>query len=221
MNRPIPAPRAVIFDWDNTLVDSWEIIHDAMNVTLERFGHAPWTLDETRARVRKSMRDSFPGLFGERWQEAADVFYERFHAIHVERLRPLPYAEEMLADLAAREIYLGLVSNKIGDTLRTEVRHLGWDRFFGGVVGATDAERDKPAVEPVRLALRAAGLEPGEGVWFAGDSNIDLECARNAGCLAVLIRETPPAEGEFDDHPPHRHVADCRQFGRLVRENVR
>ena len=59
------GPRAFLFDWDNTLVDSWPIIHDALNVTLTAFGKEPWSLDETRSRVRKSMRDSFPKLFGD------------------------------------------------------------------------------------------------------------------------------------------------------------
>jgi phosphoglycolate phosphatase len=79
-------PRAILFDWDNTLVDSWPTIIDALNVTLEAYGKTPWVMDEARARVRKSMRDSFPELFGDQWRQAGEVFYERYAAIHVERL---------------------------------------------------------------------------------------------------------------------------------------
>ena len=69
-------PRAIIFDWDNTLVDSWHGIRQALNATLVKFGLEPWTMDQVHARVRKSLRDSFPGLFGERWEEAGAFFYK-------------------------------------------------------------------------------------------------------------------------------------------------
>ena len=61
----LPAPKALLFDWDNTLVDTWSVIHHALAVTFEAFGRTPWTLEETRQRVRASARDAFPELFGE------------------------------------------------------------------------------------------------------------------------------------------------------------
>ena len=54
------APRALVFDWDNTLVDSWEVIHVANSRTFEAMGLRPWTFEETRQNVAKSLRDAFP-----------------------------------------------------------------------------------------------------------------------------------------------------------------
>jgi phosphoglycolate phosphatase len=69
MNKPIlPKPRAVIFDWDNTLVNTWPIIHDALNKTFAEHSLPLWEFEKTKARVRKSMRDSFPEIFGDNWQ---------------------------------------------------------------------------------------------------------------------------------------------------------
>ena len=31
-------PQAALFDWDNTLVDTWPVIHEAMNTTLSAMG---------------------------------------------------------------------------------------------------------------------------------------------------------------------------------------
>jgi phosphoglycolate phosphatase len=207
---PLIRPRAILFDWDNTLIDSWAIIHDAMNVTLAAMGHAPWSYDDTRTRVRRALREAFPDLFGNRWEEARDIFYSRFRAIHLDALTALPGAESLLAALAGHGIWLGVVSNKNGDHLRLEAKKLGWDRYFGRIVGATDAARDKPAPDPVHMALTGSGVPAGGDVWFVGDTAIDMECAKNTGCVPVLVRETAPEDGEFSVselfHFPH-HAA--------------
>jgi phosphoglycolate phosphatase len=210
-------PRAILFDWDNTLIDSWSSIHDAQNHTLAHFGLKPWSLEETRQRVRGSMRDSYPELFGNRWREAGEIFYARFAARHLETLTPLPGAGEMLAELSAAGVYLAVVSNKKGDYLRQEANHLGWSRFFGRIVGAFDAARDKPSVEPVDLALSGSGITRGLDVWFAGDADIDMECAEKSGCLAVLLRYDEPGADEFLSHAPAFHVPSCMALCKLVR----
>jgi phosphoglycolate phosphatase len=215
-NGELTRPRAILFDWDNTLIDSWLAIHDAQNHTLTSFGMEPWTLEETRQRVRGSMRDTFPQMFGERWLEAGDVFYARFAEKHMRTLTPLPGARELLERLAASGIYLGVVSNKKGHYLRREAEHLGWSSFFGRIVGAFDAARDKPSVEPVDMALRGSGIEPGKSVWFVGDADIDLECAQNAGCVPVLVRESSPEPDEFVNHPPDLHVDSCMMLLKVV-----
>lgn len=213
----LKKPQAIIFDWDNTLIDSWVIIQDALNATFDEFGLARWTLDETRARVAKSMRDSFPLLFGDAWEKAGEVFYGHFEAIHLDRLTPLQGAGEALAELTEAGIYLGVVSNKTGKLLRAEAATLGWDAHFGQVIGAGDAEHDKPAPDPVMLALDGSGIAPGPDVWFAGDAQIDLECARNAGCVAVLVRDEKPGDGEFQDAEPTLHFRTAQMLSNLAK----
>ena len=129
------TPRAILFDWDNTLVESWGVIHEAMNLTLAAMGHPHWTREETETRVRASLRDSFPTMFGDRWRDAERVFYNSFAAIHLQHLRALPGAGEMLADLAGKGLYLGVISNKRGEYLRREADHLGWTGHFRALGG--------------------------------------------------------------------------------------
>ena len=213
---PTKRPTAIIFDWDNTLIDSWTTIHQALNATFTAYGLVPWTLDETRVRVQKSMRDSFPALFGDRWEEAGIYFYEQYDAIHIKTLTPLADVEATLGRLMEQGIYLAVVSNKNGHYLRKEATHLGWDKFFGQIVGALDADQDKPAVAPVTMALNGSGIEIGPHVWFVGDSNIDMECARNANCIPVLVREKDPEPFEFKDNPPCIHVPGCLALSNLI-----
>ena len=214
---PQSRPKAIIFDWDNTLIDSWVVIQDALNATFREFGVAEWTLEQTKARVAKSMRDSFPELFGEQWEAAGKAFYTHFAAIHLDRLTPLPGAADMLADLSEMGIYLGVVSNKTGKLLRLEAQKLGWDKLFGNIVGATDAPCDKPAKDPVMMALSGSGIEPGRDVWFAGDARIDMECALNAGCTPVLVRAEPPLSGEFEGASPALYLDTPQGLSKLAK----
>ena len=203
----LKPPRAVLFDWDNTLVDSWATIHEALNFLMRAMDQPEWSLADTKEKVRLSLREAFPLHFGERWEEARDIYLDHFRAIHLDRLAPLPGREAMLRRLAGEGIYLGVVSNKTGELLRREVARLGWSGFFGSIVGAGDAPADKPACEPVHLALAPSGVAAGDEVWFVGDTAVDMECAEKAGCIGILLGATEPGE-EFARFAPRLSFAD-------------
>ena len=205
----ILGPRAILFDWDNTLVDNWAVIAEAMNAVFSAFDMPRWSLAETKARTRASLRDSFPRMFGARAKEAGRIFSDYFAARHLAELREMPGASDLLRRLAGSRLYLGIVSNKRGRFLRLEAEHLGWTGHFARLVGAADAAEDKPAVAPVDLALAGSGIGRGLDVWFVGDADIDIHCAVNAGCFPVLRRQEPPGPGEFDLNKPGLHLTDC------------
>lgn len=186
--KSITPPRALIFDWDNTLIDTWSLIHKALEDTFTRYDLPPWTLEETRQRVRQSARETFPKLFGDRANEAIRLYSERYRHWSAQELTPLSDAESLLSLWSARgRGPLSVVSNKQGIILRDEAARLGWDGYFHRLIGATDAPADKPDVAPVVMALEGSGIAPGPDVWFIGDTDIDMICANNAGCTAVFL----------------------------------
>ena len=212
----LPPPRAVLLDWDNTLVDNWTTITEAFNTTLIAMGQQPWTIGETRTRVRASLRDSFPRLFGKRWQEAKRIYVEAFAIRHLQTLQPLPEAETLLRALGERSLWVGVVSNKTGTFLRKEVRHLGWGRYFRRVIGAGDAPNDKPAPDPVHLALAESGVAAGPEVWFVGDTEMDMECAHASGCVPVLLSAEPADPLVYAGRLPVWQGAGCADLARLI-----
>ena len=218
MTVDIEKPRALIFDWDNTLVDTWPTIHEALRQTFEAMDVEPWTLDQTRQRVRRSMRESFPELFGDRWTKARDIFYDAYERVHLTSLTPCDGASEGLSVLAESDLYLGVISNKTGRYLRSEARHLGWDRYFGRLVGAGDAARDKPAPEPVSHALEGSGIDAGRDVWMIGDAGVDMEIAHLTGLVPVLVKDGEPDPDEFAVHEPFYQVANIDELVRYTRE---
>jgi phosphoglycolate phosphatase len=206
-------PRAVIFDWDNTLVDSWGAIGEAINFVRARYGLQTWTPDEIIANCTRSARESFPDWFGDKWPEAWDIYYAEFDKVRTRiGISPMNGAVELLAWLKASHIPAMVVSNKSGDYLRQECSQLGWDGYFEALAGAHDAPRDKPAREHADHALKLAGILPGDDVWFVGDSEADMVCARNAGCTPVLVGHKNSA-GKWGSE---RYFGDCAQLLALL-----
>lgn len=180
-------PTAVLFDWDNTLVDTWKTIFYAVNDTLLAFGLEPWTEDHALSNIQRSGREAFPKLFGDRAKEAQRFFYKLVEEDNLQGLNPMPEAHALLEVLSKKGIPTGVVSNKNSLFLHKEVTHLGWDNYFGALVGAGDAVRDKPAADPILLALEKLKVPVSSNVWMVGDAPVDWDCASAAGCRAIAI----------------------------------
>jgi len=176
----------ILWDWDNTLVDGWAAIEHGLNVTFREFAMPEWDRATVLARVRGSLRDTFPGMFGTGWERARDIFYAAVRERHLDVLRAMPGAAEAIT--AARALGpQGVISNKQGPLLRAEAAHLGWTDHFTVLVGAGDADADKPDPAPFRMALAACGVTAGAHVWYVGDTALDMQAARMARCVAVLV----------------------------------
>lgn len=212
----LPRPRAVLFDWDSTLVDNWGAITLALAETFVAMGREPWGEDEVRANAKRSMRESFPLLFGDRAEEAGKLFYDAFSRNHLETVEALPGAEDLLHRLHGAGIPIALVSNKNGTYLRAEARRLGWDGMFHRMIGATDAPRDKPAPDAVLMALEETGLAPHDDIWFVGDSAIDMACAHAVGCVPIMLHPEDPHPEDISDTPPAIHLPGCLELVQIL-----
>jgi phosphoglycolate phosphatase len=218
-----PVPGAIVFDWDNTLVDAWAGIVAALNEVFAQFDLPPWTVEEGRQRIRGSMRESFPPLFGARWEAAVAAFGPAMQRVHLDHLATLAGTEAMLD--VARDWPLAVVSNKAGAFLRREVEHLGWQGRFGAVIGAGDCEADKPHPAPIWHALATIGVQPGPAVWYVGDTALDMKTAHAAGCTAVLLGDAAHDGGlvlmQGSDCPPGQHFADASALELHLKETGR
>ena len=179
-------PSAILFDWDGTLVDSLPFLHRAHGHVFTAMGLTPWTLDEARLKIRHSTREMYPTLFGDRAAEATRILYDYVDAHHLAHIVRMREADTVLAALHRAGYKMGVVSNKGHARLVAEIAALGWGDYFQAVIGAGEAARDKPAPDPLLMALGKMGLGP-QNVWYVGDTEIDVQCAREAGCVPVFI----------------------------------
>lgn len=212
---PNQRPSVLLYDWDNTLVDGWAGITAALNAVFSAFDKPLWQVEDTRNRVRVSLRDSFPVMFGDAWERARDLFYASLTEQHLDHVQPMPGAAQALA--AGMAWPQGVVSNKAGAFLRREVVHLGWSRHFGPVVGAGDAVADKPDAAPILLALDQLKRAPDASVWYLGDTALDMQAARAAGVTAVLVGDAAH-DGGVARAAPKLHFPTAHALAARLRE---
>lgn len=213
-------PDAVIFDWDDTIVDTWQVVRTAINTTLEAFGHAPWSEDEARKRIGPPARILFSGLFGEdKWQDADKIYIEAYKENISAHIRLHDGVRETLETLKAAGVPMAVVSTKRGPLLRTEAAQLGLDAYFARLVGAGDAPADKPDAQAVHFALQDIKISALKSVLFIGDSATDMLTAANAGCTGILIETKPPAESALAAHPPAHRLKNHAELIGFLRKS--
>ena len=183
--------KAIIFDLDGTLLNTLEDLADATNWALRKNGMPERALDEVRQfvgnGVRKLIERAVPGgevnpLFEQTFED-----FKRYYVVHCQDKTCLyDGIVEMLHALKERGFQLAIVSNK----LQAGVDEL-YERYFKDTVAVAVGERPeiqrKPAPDMVELALQALGVTKEEAV-YVGDSDVDLQTARNSGlpCISVL-----------------------------------
>src|SRR5437764_2449789 len=183
-------PEALVFDLDGTLIDSRRDITTAINRMRADLGLPPLALEQVVPMVGEGARLLVeralgPGFLPEQIDQALARYLGYYWEVCLEATRPYPGVEAMLAALAGR-YPLALLSNK-GEALSRKILDgLGLTSRFREVLGGDSLPTRKPdpaglRVLPDRLAIPVARLA------LAGDTWIDAETARNAGCPFALV----------------------------------
>lgn len=175
--------KAVFFDWDNTLVDTWPTLFKATNVILKHFGRAEISMEEVKIRARLSSRESFPKLFGNDWKEALDLFYKSINE-NKKDIKLYDGTLPLLNSLKKAEKIIAIISNKKGGLLREEIELFNIPADL--VLGSGDTAFDKPNPEMGLVALKHFKLNASDTVYI-GDSITDWEFAKNLNMAAIAI----------------------------------
>ncbi len=176
----------MLFDLDGTVVDSGGIILASMR-------HATRTVLEREIPDAELMAAvGGPGLEAqmrafapERVDELVRVYREHNEPLH-EQLECCAGMDDVLVRLKEEGRQLGLVSAKRRRTVELAFAQVPLGHLFDVVVGGDETERQKPAPDPLLLALGRLGAGAAEAA-YVGDSPYDMEAARAGGLYAVGV----------------------------------
>jgi HAD superfamily hydrolase (TIGR01509 family) len=189
--------RAILFDWDGTLVDSLGAFHDANAAVMAAFG-LPWDEAIYRRHYVPDWRQMYLrlGVPGDRLGEANDLWHETF--AKGTNVVAFDGVAEALERLRASGRALGIVT--AGDRVIVEAQLLrtGLDELLPVRVFGDDLAVHKPDPAPLRRALELLGLtdRPAE-VAYVGDAPTDMRMAGAVGVRAIGIASVVGDPGEL------------------------
>ncbi len=180
----------VLFDLDGTLLNTLADLTDACNYALRACGFPERTEEEIRSFVGNGIRVTLsravpPGTGEETVQKAFELFTPYYLEHCRDKTVPYPGICEMLDALHQNGIRIGVVSNKSDPAVKELCKH-----FFPGRIEAAAGGRPgvprKPAPDLVISVMRELDCAPSETL-YAGDSEVDLLTAKNAGLPCVSV----------------------------------
>ena len=201
--------KAICFDFDYTLADCTDSIVAGFANGMTKLGHPVPDRESVRKTVGYMLEDAYTMLTGDESVENRAKFRLYFIEVAMERQRRetvlLPGGEELLRGLQAKGIRCGIVSSKRGDTIEIIMDRHGLGDTLALIIGSADVKKAKPDPEGLLCAMERMGVAP-EEILFCGDTVIDAETAKRAGCdFAAVLNGT--TEAEAFDAWPHVHIS--------------
>jgi HAD superfamily hydrolase (TIGR01509 family) len=207
------ATRAVLFDWDGTLLNSYEADLRAYLSMFHALG-INWTERELALHYSPNWLRVYRAakLPRSKWIEA-DGLWTR--AYKLENPPLLPDARRIVR-LLARKFDLGIVTSGNRPRVRRQLRQLELARYFSACVCSEDAAKRKPHPAPLLLALQRLRRAP-EHCVYVGDTAEDIEMARRAGVRAIGVLGPFPTAARLRAAKPDVLLNSVRELPRYLR----
>jgi phosphoglycolate phosphatase len=224
LNSRFSSVRALIFDLDGTLIDSKLDLALAVNATLEEKGRAPLPHEKIYSFIGQGApsliaRSLGEGAIEEECRLALEFFIRYYSAHKLDNTKLYTGVREGLDALAGMP--MAVLTNKPVRVSRSILQGLGIANFFRTVYGGNSFQRKKPDPMGVEMILTEFGAAATQ-VMLVGDSEVDVQTARNAGTWACgvtyglgshRLAEFPPdlLLDSLADLPPHLSGTPVRE----------
>jgi len=196
--------RAFVFDLDGTLIDSKMDLVNSVNAMLRETRRAELPANLIASYVGHGAPQLIasalgPGSSEEERREGLAIFLKHYNEKKLEKTRAYPGVAEGLRALDGTP--MAVLSNKPTRLSMEILEGLGLARYFRAVYGGDSFETKKPDPRGVLAILKQLGVPPEEAA-MVGDSDVDVQTARNAGMLAVGVSYG------FGQHDMEKNPAD-------------
>ncbi|MDQ6799737.1 MAG: HAD-IA family hydrolase [Acidobacteriota bacterium] len=213
--------RAVLFDLDGTLVDSYAALADAVNFARDKFGLESLSTETIREFVGEGLEHLHCRAFDADVVPAGatEAFETRYDAICCEQSRVLDDVENTLADLDRLGVSMAVCTNKPTAFSRKILQFLDLAHFFCAIVGPDCAGARKPAARHVLHTLEATHCTPDQAL-FVGDMPLDVAAARNSGLAAAVVATGTASSAALKAAKPDHYLNRLADLVQIVQNGA-
>ncbi len=215
--KPIPEDiRLVAFDLDGTLVDAYQAVTDSINYMMGQMGLPPQTLKAVTYSVGYGIERLIRCFIEEeRAVEALKIFRQHHDGRLREKVKLLPGAGKLLADLKKQGYQLAIASNRPTQFCRIILEQLKIDHYFDWVICGDAVKSPKPSPDILKAILKASGVKASQ-VVYVGDMTVDVLCGRRARVFTVAVPTGSCLKAEMEELKPDRIVKNLSELRRFI-----
>ncbi|MDR0268909.1 pyrophosphatase PpaX [Paenibacillus sp.] len=208
----------ILFDLDGTIIDTNELIITSFMHVLEKHQLAPLKREEIIPKMGTTLEHQLQHFSGMGDITALMASYRSYSNEHHDAMvRLFPHVEEVVKQLHAKGIRLGVVTtkNKPGTIRVMEMFDL--KKYMGAVITVNDVDHPKPHAEPVLKAVDMLGSEPSRTL-MVGDSPADIQSAKAAGVKSAGVAWSLKGEDALLEYKPEYILKDMRDLYLLLEQ---
>lgn len=208
--------RAVFFDFDGTLADSYRAITASINHVRAHYNLGPLAPEQVRPNVGRGLPHLLKHCMPGADPDLATKLYREHHPSVLESGTDLmPGAMEALTELHRLGLKMAICSNKPVPFTRALVRILGINTLIEEVIGPEDVAQPKPAPDMILEALQRFALKSDEAI-YVGDMTVDIQTARAAGVRVWVLPTGSDTREALDGAKPDRVLDNLTEVARLA-----
>ncbi len=172
--------KAVVFDWDLTLWNSWDIHMNLMRQTADALGYPRPIAADLGKEYSRPFLEHLAWFFPGNQKRVLDTYMDFYHAAVWQEHRVYPGVVDLLQKLKDSGYRTGILSDKRQMFGVPEFEHSQLEsvvdlaQFFG------EGMSPKPDPAGLQGVMDSLEVSPTECL-FVGDSHRDIECAQRAG----------------------------------------
>ena len=212
------AKRLIVYDLDGTLADTGTDIAQSANHMLKTMERASLEPKAVIPKIGRGLRQLVADCLGTEDDELIErgmKLYREHHAKHLlDHTQLYPSAEALLQHFTGRK--QAIITNKPNPFTLQILAGLGVADHFSDVIAGNSDFPKKPDPSGLKSLLTKYRIKPAEAV-FVGDSRIDVETARAAGVLAVVVLHGFGERGQLAASGPEQIVRNLEELLDLVR----
>jgi phosphoglycolate phosphatase len=215
--------RAIIFDLDGTLIDSKLDLVNSVNAMLRATHREEMPVEIVAGYIGHGAPRLIASVLGaastqEERAAALNIFLEHYEKHSLDVTRAYPGVEDALVLLKGNPMAV-LTNKPIAASLQI-LEGLGLAKYFQRICGGDSFENKKPDPSGAQFILRELGAVAEESA-MVGDSDVDVQTARNAGMRAIAVqygfgkydREANPADQYIHRLTELVNLAGAEQWG--------